>query len=301
MQESFSFQLEPLRSLLADFYAVTRRQIGLFDAAGNVVLRYPESMPLFCHIIMSSPKGREKCAECDRKGCQLALRQEGLVSYPCHAGLKEVCAPIRLEGQTVGYLMFGHILSEETREKSWKRVIQNASSFFDDPETLRAAFEQLEDEPMDYIRSLSNILESCVCYIQLRHLFQSEGISRWARISGYVDAHLKERIPLSEIASILNMSESTLNRECLENTGNTLSRYIKGTRLKTACRLLVETELPIARVADECGFDNYNYFSRWFREETGSTPSGYRKRNNHSGATGSYAKNPNIESKNIEI
>lgn len=277
MQKSFSFQLEPLRSLLADFYAVTHRQIGLFDAAGNVVLRYPESMPLFCHIIMSSPKGKEKCAECDREGCQLAHNQEGLVSYPCHAGLKEVCAPIRLEGRTVGYLMFGHILSEETREKSWKRVTQNASSFFDDPETLRAAFDQLEDEPLDYIRSLSNILESCVCYIQLRHLILSEGVNRWARIADYVDAHIKDDLSLSALSASLNLSESTLNRECQDNTGTTMGNYIRKTRLKTACQLLSQTSLPIARVADECGISNYNYFSRWFREEKGITASQYRK------------------------
>lgn len=277
MQGKFSFQLEPLRSLLADFYAVTHRQIGLFDAEGNVVLRFPESMPLFCHMIMSSRKGMEKCTECDKEGCRLAQEQGSLVSYPCHAGLREVCAPIRLEGETVGYLMFGHLLGEENRERSWDEVAQKASSFFKDKEMLRAAFNQLEVEPMDYIRSLSNILESCVCYIQLRHLVQSEGVSRWARISGYVSAHLKDDLSLAEMASSMNMSESTLNRECSENTGITLGQYIRRKRLEAACQLLKETDLPIARVADECGMSNYNYFSRWFREEMGMTASVYRK------------------------
>ena len=50
-----------------------------------------------------------------------------------------------------------------------------------------------------------------------------------------------------------------------------------------ACRLLRETDLPVAQVAGEAGFDSLSAFYRAFRSGTGQSPLAYR-RSAHSAA-----------------
>lgn len=276
-ETALTFQINPLKLLLSDFYAVTKRQVGLMDAQGKVILRYPEEMAPFCSMVQATKKGKERCDECDRTGCLMAQASGSLVSYPCHAGLREVCAPIRMEGETVGYLMFGHLPQEGDKEESWDKAKKGLADLAIDMDRAKAAYEELESESLSYIRSLSNILESCVCYIQLRHLVQHSGISVWNRAAGFIDAHLEEMVSLKTLAEVLSTSESTLERACREATGLTVGKYVQQKRMEMAIHLLKNTSLPIASVADKCGFENYNYFSRWFKETAGKSPREYRK------------------------
>ena len=46
----------------------------------------------------------------------------------------------------------------------------------------------------------------------------------------------------------------------------------------TLRELLLSTDYPINRVADSVGYDNYSYFARLFKRETGMTPQEYRQR-----------------------
>ncbi|HJD37442.1 MAG TPA: helix-turn-helix transcriptional regulator [Candidatus Blautia ornithocaccae] len=51
-------------------------------------------------------------------------------------------------------------------------------------------------------------------------------------------------------------------------------------RIRRACSLLKETELPISDIARSVGYDNALYFSRLFRQKKGRTPTQYRKGKN---------------------
>jgi AraC-like DNA-binding protein len=56
------------------------------------------------------------------------------------------------------------------------------------------------------------------------------------------------------------------------------ARYVMLLRMREARRLLVETDLSIAEIALQTGFDDPLYFSRCFRRMTGMPPSHYRAR-----------------------
>ena len=57
-------------------------------------------------------------------------------------------------------------------------------------------------------------------------------------------------------------------------TGLTLIQQRDAIRLDRAKRL-IRQGLPIATVAARAGFDDSNYFSRWFKRHTGMPPSHY--------------------------
>lgn len=60
-------------------------------------------------------------------------------------------------------------------------------------------------------------------------------------------------------------------------TGIGPSEYIRSFRMAKAKQLLATTDMPIGAIARECGFANYNYFSRLFKQETGFSPTNDRK------------------------
>ncbi len=73
------------------------------------------------------------------------------------------------------------------------------------------------------------------------------------------------------------MSLSTFRRRWLETCKLPPARYLQRLRLREACRLLVESALPVGEIARTVGFEDELYFSRRFRKEAGMAPSDYRR------------------------
>ncbi|MFD2614220.1 response regulator transcription factor [Paenibacillus gansuensis] len=81
----------------------------------------------------------------------------------------------------------------------------------------------------------------------------------------------------SDIAKIANMSRGYFSKCFKKVTGQSYGEYVKLLRLERAKRLLLQTDEPMMRVAERCGFKDYRYFSRVFRDYTGILPNEYRK------------------------
>ena len=60
-------------------------------------------------------------------------------------------------------------------------------------------------------------------------------------------------------------------------TGSTPSEYIRAKRLEAAEKLLLKGELTVSEIAYHTGFNNPRYFSKYFAEAYGQTPSQYKK------------------------
>ena len=83
------------------------------------------------------------------------------------------------------------------------------------------------------------------------------------------------RESLAALARRIGYQADYLNRMLKAVCGLTLGELRGAVRLQTARRLLAES-LPMADVAAGIGFDDPNYFSRWFRAQTGVTPTVWR-------------------------
>ncbi len=66
--------------------------------------------------------------------------------------------------------------------------------------------------------------------------------------------------------------------ECERNLGTGIMQYLSGLRMEEARRLLIQTDLPISKIAEAVGFTNYNYFCRIFKKENGLPAKSYRLR-----------------------
>jgi LacI family transcriptional regulator len=94
----------------------------------------------------------------------------------------------------------------------------------------------------------------------------------------YIRAHVTEGIDVSDVLRAVPMSRTLLERKFKAILGHTPHEHILRTRLARVRAMLVETDLPVALVAERTGFEHTEYLSVAFRRATGLTPSGYRAR-----------------------
>jgi LacI family transcriptional regulator len=86
-----------------------------------------------------------------------------------------------------------------------------------------------------------------------------------------------EGIGVSDVLKVVPLSRSVLQRQFRRIFGQTANDMIVQMRLKRAQELLVESDLPIARIAEMAGFRYQRYLGAVFRKKLGMTPFEYRR------------------------
>ncbi len=93
----------------------------------------------------------------------------------------------------------------------------------------------------------------------------------------FVRKYYMDDICLDDLAKASHLSISALERRFKKYLSKTPKQYINEVRLENARRLLAETNMPIAVVANEVGFSDHSYFSRLFRLQFDELPSCFRE------------------------
>ncbi|MFP3590817.1 helix-turn-helix domain-containing protein [Chryseobacterium sp. SIMBA_038] len=92
-----------------------------------------------------------------------------------------------------------------------------------------------------------------------------------------VQANYKELKLVKEYASLLNITPLYLNEIVKEITGFSASHWIHQEIIIEAQRLLYYTDLDIKQIAFQLGYEDYTYFSRFFKKNAGLTASKFRE------------------------
>ena len=100
---------------------------------------------------------------------------------------------------------------------------------------------------------------------------------RMREVAAYLCEHSREQITLSEVAAHFAVSPSHLSRVFHRETGFGLREYLVHYRIRQACDLLLNSDLSVTQIADQCGFSDSNYFGDAFKKATGLSPRDYRK------------------------
>ncbi|MEM1192962.1 MAG: DNA-binding response regulator [Pseudomonadota bacterium] len=97
------------------------------------------------------------------------------------------------------------------------------------------------------------------------------------KIEDFVEKNFDEKIRLTDIAGLVDMSEGHFSRRFKETFKMTPYQYVLHKRLEEAKRLLRNTELSLVDIADSIGFGSQAHFSSTFKKSTGISPLAYRK------------------------
>lgn len=99
----------------------------------------------------------------------------------------------------------------------------------------------------------------------------------------YISQHYTAPIRLADLARELYLCPKQVSRILKKAYGCSLPELINRHRLAAACMLLRYTELEIAEIALQVGYEHENYFYTLFRKAYGTTPGEYRKREESKG------------------
>ncbi len=83
---------------------------------------------------------------------------------------------------------------------------------------------------------------------------------------------------VNTLAELLQVERSTLLRHFRQTMRQSPSQYLMQQRIQHALTLLEQSRLPLAVIAQKCGFADANYFCRVIRREFNTSPSELRPR-----------------------
>ena len=117
-----------------------------------------------------------------------------------------------------------------------------------------------------------------LAYEQLAERVRSpEGQRLLDELRARVLADPRQRLGLDVLARERGMSPTAFSHCFRANTGMTPGRFMTEARVQLAVRMLETTQLPLARIASECGFANANHFGKVFRKFRPQSAGAYRR------------------------
>ena len=100
---------------------------------------------------------------------------------------------------------------------------------------------------------------------------------RLNRVIDYTITNFASKIMLEDVASISNMSVSNFCKFFKVRVKKTYVQYLTEVRIGMSCKMLIENQLSINRIAYDSGFVNISNFNRAFKINKNMTPFSYRK------------------------
>ena len=96
------------------------------------------------------------------------------------------------------------------------------------------------------------------------------------RLKNYIDLHLDEPLTIEKCNSITYLSSSQTTRKFREYYGMAPYEYHNDQRIKWAQELLRTSSYTIHDIAKQLGFQDQNYFSKYFKKKCGQSPAQFR-------------------------
>jgi len=134
------------------------------------------------------------------------------------------------------------------------------------------------DSILKYRNTVSNIAKKEVAkevFTDITEGYSSEFIEKAVR---FIDNNLAhEKLTGAYVAKELGISRTHLWRVFKKETGKSISDFIREKRKQKAAALLLTGDFRISEIAEQVGFMDSRYFTRWFTKEFGMSASDYVK------------------------
>lgn len=221
-----------------------------------------------CLAVKRSPEGLSSCYRCRMTVQKAVIRRRKSIGGICTNGVYEYCRPVVYDDRVIAVIFVGNVLTTDPRQR--QRLAR-----LNDP-TLIDTTEQ--NTPPEDCAALADILESYIVFLFDRYGIENKTYDPLiANIKTYIRENLSYNFSMEELASAFNYTEKYLGRMFKARTGQSVKAYCNAVRVSQAKKLLTDTKLSIAAIAEQLGFSSIAYFDRVFFKITGLSPQQYRE------------------------
>ena len=183
------------------------------------------------------------------------------------------------------FLSFIYKFDVNFRQRSIRLLIYNLSICLSDLAGNSPQLSEINDllaDQMEHSESLNRNKEEAFAWLNnLYHIFsqmrEQQNHTLIHTIQHYIYQNFDKPIGLPEIGAYINRNPSYVSRLIKQETGENLTQILSKLRIKKAKHLLKTTNIKISEVAAAVGYSSQQYFNRIFTEQTGMSPTDFRK------------------------
>ena len=110
-----------------------------------------------------------------------------------------------------------------------------------------------------------------------RRIIHRKGLQTIEKGIRYLQTDEAQALSIEEIAKMCFVTPAYFRRLFKEYAGMSPAEYRAKRKTERAKTLLLHTDLSIAEISSQIGYDNPSYFCRAFKKETGASPTEYQK------------------------
>lgn len=146
--------------------------------------------------------------------------------------------------------------------------------------TLRLMLGEFNGRLADYRLSLEHLLLAFLLKLSRENISASPARSTDTlaqKFQALVEKNFSRHHKVDEYARLLGTTPKALTTRITRVLGRSAGAVIQERCLAEAKRLLAYSELPVAEVGYELGYEDPNYFARFFRKHTGTAPGKFRQ------------------------
>lgn len=267
---------EELTNIMKSFCLVTGIRIVLFDVDGIEFFAYPEKGNSFCLEMQKNCLFASACEKSNSQSFNKAKTTGEIQLYHCHAGLVEASLPLIINEQLIGYAMFGQISDIKDKNTLEKIIREKIKDYKMD---LSPSFKKIKYFSEEKIIASYDLLNACISFILSNQLITYKKDSLLHEIDNFIKINLDTQISSYEICKNFGISRTSLYNLFKSAYGMGVSEYIMTFRINHAKELLLNSSLKVNEISTLCGFNDYNYFTKVFKNKTSYSPRAYRKKN----------------------
>ena len=272
----YIFEKEKIEKSISDFYVATGIAAVLYDADGETVAA-SRAYTKYCAAIRQKDGCALECSRSNYVHMDEAKRTKKTVFYTCHAGIMEAIEPIFYEDTLIAYLQIGQFKDGAGTYSNEKNVAAKIERYGLDKKEMLPLYRGIPMVSSEKLQALQNLMNTMVKSFWGDGLIRSKRSMLSVKIEQYIKEHIEEKIYVEELCKAFFLSKNALYALFKREFQSTVNEFILSKRMKSAKRLLKETNLSLTEIAAACGFDDYNYFIRIFKKKNGISPLQYRK------------------------
>ena len=138
-------------------------------------------------------------------------------------------------------------------------------------------------EANDILKRLREILDREHGNIKIDEKFKKYDIKnrdikneKFLELLNYIFNNYNRKLSLEMLAERFGLNDSYCSKLFNRYFECGFAQFVNVIRIKNAVELLENTSMSISDVCFECGFNDYSYFNKVFKQQTGRSPKNYR-------------------------